>query len=121
MKILTLLLILLPFLSLNANEAKRRTLVGQVVSVTYDDLSESFGITQDQERYSFRVQMDTMEIMTLGFGKPGKEITESDKMKFKLLLDAMDNQYTVALRLDSVITTDFIPSHARIIAVSVKP
>jgi len=91
-----------------------------VESLTYDDLSESFGITQNQERYPVRVTLDTVDGIVLGFGKPGKELTEGQKMKLTLLLEALDKGYTVALRLDSVVTADFVPSHARVIAVSVR-
>jgi len=116
-----LLVLFVLFTSAGAQELQRRSVVGLITTITVDDLSKTLGISQNESRYKIRVQMEGVEHIVLGFGEPRKELTEMDKAKLALLMEAMQRQYTVALRLDSVVKSEIIPTHARIIAVSVKP
>ena len=108
-------------LPLSANELERRSFTGEVVSITYDDLSSTFGLDKNEARYAVRVKLRNLNGIVLGFGKPGQPLDKTARAKLDVLLEAMNRRYTVRLRLDSVVKADIVPSHASIIAITLRP
>jgi len=105
---------------LHAQELQRRTLVGTVTMITVDDLSKNLGLSQNETRYQVRVHLEGVDHIVLGFGEPRKDLSEVDQAKLSLLMEALRRQYTVALRLDSVVKSEIVPTHAGIVAVSIR-
>ena len=105
---------------LGAQELQRRTLVGTVTAVTVDDLSRTLGLSQNEARYRVRVKLEGIDHIVLGFGNPRSELTPTDQAKIDMLIEALRRQYTVALRLDSVVKSEIVPTHAGILAISMR-
>jgi hypothetical protein len=123
MKACTFLLLILaaPLSTLPGQEIDRRTLTGVVRTITVDDLSDTLGLSRNQTRYTVRITLEEPANLVIGFGEPGRDLTEIDKAKLALLQQSMQRGYTVAIRLDSVVKSDITPSHARVVAVSIRP
>ena len=97
-----------------------RFVTGQVTSITVDDPTESRGFSRDERRYAVRIGLTGVpENFVLGFGQSGSPITPYMGM-LDLLKSAMENGWTVQIRLNRDVSGGSSSSHAAIVSVTVR-
>ena len=95
------------------------TIKGKVLAISVDDPTDSRDLSRDEKRYVVRVELSTSKNLTLGFGEKGKPVEPLMAM-MEVLLRAMENNWTVSLRLSRDVTRSSSASYARILSVTVE-
>ena len=98
-------------------------ITGHVITLRINDLNDKRLLEPNERRHAFYVRLDAQPDMVLGFN-PAKDssISPVQQAMFKLLQDALANNWTVEIRWRSpVITlTDRLPPHATMLSVAVS-
>lgn len=97
-----------------------RVLTGKVTSLSVDDPTASRGFTRNERRFAVRVGLSGVpDTLVLGFGESGSPITPFAGM-LDLLRTAMENDWTVQLRLSRDADSSGNAAHATIVSVTIS-